>query len=86
MLEEQNNIMQSLKWKELSEIEEYVGTPMDEWAESGNKTKLAFATYYIIAKKKNPELTMEAAENLTVQQLIELAGVEFSLPKEAKPA
>ena len=80
------DLMNTLKWKELTEIEEYLELPMDEWTETRSKSKLAFAMQYMMAKRNNPSLTIEAAEELSIKELTELAGVEFTVPKEVNPA
>ena len=80
------DLMNTLKWKELAEVEEYLDLPMDEWTESKSKAKLAFAMQYMMAKRTNPSLTIEDAENMSIQQLTDLAGVEFTVPKEVNPA
>jgi hypothetical protein len=59
---------------------------MDEWTESKSKSKLAFAMQYMMAKRNNPSLTIEAAEELSIKELTDLAGVEFTVPKEVNPA
>lgn len=78
--------MNTLKWKELAEVEEYLDLPMDEWTESKSKSKLAFAMQYMMAKRTNPALTIGEAEEMSIQQLTDLAGVEFTVPKEVNPA
>lgn len=83
---EQQDLMSTLKWKELAEIEEYLDLPMDEWTESKSKSKLAFAMQYMMAKRNNPSLTMVEAEEMSIAELTELAGVEFTVPKEVNPA
>jgi len=80
------DLMNTLKWKELAEVEEYLDLPMDEWTDSRSKSKLAFAMQYMMAKRNNPGLTIEVAEEMSIQQLTELAGVEFTVPKEVNPA
>jgi hypothetical protein len=80
------DLMNTLKWKELAEVEEYLDLPMDEWAETKSKSKLAFAMQYMMAKRNNPSLTMVEAEEMSIQQLTDLAGVEFTSPKEVSPA
>jgi hypothetical protein len=80
------DLMNTLKWKELAEVEEYLDLPMDEWTESKSKSKLAFAMQYMMAKRNNPGLTIGEAEDMSIQQLTELAGVEFTVPKEVNPA
>jgi hypothetical protein len=83
---EQQDLMSTLKWKELTEVEEYLDLPMDEWADAKSKSKLAFAMSYVIAKRTNPSLTMVEAEEMSIQELTDLAGVEFTVPKEVNPA
>lgn len=78
---EQNDFMQNLKWSELAEVEEYIGVSMDEWTETPLKSKLAFAMQYLMAKRKKPELTIKDAEQMTIKELSELAGVQLN-PKE----
>ena len=78
--------MATLKWKELTEVEEYLGLPMDEWTESKSKSKLAFAMQYMMAKRNNPSLTIEVAEEMTITQLSELSGMDMSGPKEVTSA
>jgi len=80
------DLMNTLKWKELAEIEEYLDTPMDEWTETKSKAKLAFAMQYMMAKRNNQSLTMVEAEEMSIQQLTDLAGVELTVPKEVNPA
>jgi hypothetical protein len=80
------DLMNTLKWKELTEVEEYLDLPMDEWTESKSKAKLAFAMQYMMAKRNNQGLTIEQAEEMSIQELTDLAGVEFTVPKEVNPA
>ena len=80
------DLMNTLKWKELAEVEQYLDLPMDEWTESKSKAKLAFAMQYMMAKRNNSALTIEDAENMSIQELNNLAGVEFTDPKEVNPA
>ncbi|CAB4149402.1 hypothetical protein UFOVP542_3 [uncultured Caudovirales phage] len=80
------DLMNTLKWKELAEVEEYLDLPMDEWTESKSKSKLIFVMQYMMAKRNNPSLTIGEAEEMSIQQLTELAGVEFTVPKEVNPA
>ena len=77
-----NDLMSILKWKELAEIEEYLNMPMDEWQESPSKAKLAFAMQYMMAKRNNPSLTIEAAEAMTINELSEASGMDVTVPKE----
>lgn len=83
---EQNDLMSTLKWKELTEVEEYLDLPMDEWTESKSKSKLAFAMQYMMAKRNNPGLTIEAAENMSIAELSEISGMSMSDPKEVTSA
>jgi len=80
------DLMKTLKWKELAEVEEYLDIPMDEWTTTKSKAKLAFAMQYMMAKRTNPSLTMVQAEEMSIQELTDLAGVEFAVPKEVNPA
>ena len=82
----EQDLMNTLKWKELAEVEEYLDLPMDEWTEGKSKAKLAFAMQYMMAKRTNPSLTIEDAENMSIQELTNIAGVEFTVPKEVNPA
>lgn len=79
---EQNDLMSVLKWKELAEIEEYLDTPMDEWVNLKSKAKLSFSMQYIMAKRKNTELTIETAERMSIKELTELSGMDIEVPKE----
>jgi len=81
-----NDIMSTLKWKELAEIEEYLELPMDEWEQSPSKAKLAFAMQYMMAKRNNPGLTIDQAETMTINELSEASGVDIAVPKEATSA
>jgi hypothetical protein len=83
---ETSNIMSILKWKELAEVEKYLDTPMDEWQNMTSKADLSFAMQYIMAKRNNPALTITEAEELSIQELTDLAGVEIDSPKEETPA
>jgi len=83
---EQNDLMSTMKWKEHAETETYLELPMDEWEQSPSKAKLAFAMQYMMAKRNNPGLTIDQAEEMSIQQLTDLAGVEFTVPKEVNPA
>ena len=76
------DLMNNLKWKELTEVEEYLDLPMDEWTETKSKSKLAFAMQYMMAKRNNPALTIVQAEEMSIKELTDLAGVEFTVPKE----
>jgi hypothetical protein len=83
---EQNDLMSTLKWKELAEVEAYLDLPMDEWTDSKSKAKLAFAMQYMVAKRNNPGLTIEAAEAMTINELSEASGMNISDPKEVTSA
>lgn len=79
---EQQDLMSTLKWKELAEIEEYLDTPMDEWMNLASKAKLSFAMQYMMAKRNNSSITIEEAEAMTIAQLTELSGMDLTVPKE----
>jgi hypothetical protein len=81
----ETDLLNSLKWKELAEVETYLGLPMDEWTNSPSKAKLAFIMQYMMAKRTNTSLTIEEAELMSIAELTELAGVEFTVPKEENP-
>jgi len=83
---EQNDLMSTMKWKELAEIETYLDLPMDEWDQSPSKAKLAFAMQYMMAKRNNSSLTIEEAEAMTITQLSELSGMDITVPKEETSA
>jgi hypothetical protein len=76
-----NDLMSTLKWKELAELEDYLDMPMDEWAESNKKAKIAFAMQFIMARRNNPSLTIEQAEDLTIEQLSDISGLDMTVPK-----
>jgi hypothetical protein len=82
----EQDLMSTLKWKELVEVEEYMDLPMDEWAESRSKAKLAFIMQFMMAKRTNTSLTIEEAEKLSIAELTELSGMDFTNPKEVSPA
>jgi hypothetical protein len=82
----EQDLMNNLKWKELSEIEEFMELPMDEWATSQYKAKLAFIMQYMMAKRTNIALTIDEAQEMSIQQLTDLAGMDFTNPKEESPA
>ncbi len=79
---EQNDLMSTLKWKELAEIEEYLDLPMDEWNDAPHKAKLAFAMQYMAAKRNNTGLTIEQAEGMSIAELTKLSGMDITVPKE----
>lgn len=78
--------MSVMKWSELAEIETYLDLPMDEWATSPSKAKLAFCMQYMMAKRNNPGLTIEEAEAMTITQLSEASGMDVTVPKEVTSA
>jgi len=80
------DLMATLKWKELAEVEAYLDTPMDEWTETKSKAKLAFAMQYMMAKRNNSALTIEEAEAMTINELSELSGMSLTDPKEVTSA
>lgn len=82
----EQDLMSTLKWRELAEVEAYLDAPMDEWTDSKSKAKLAFAMQYMMAKRNNPSLTIEQAEEMTITQLSELSGMDMSGPKEVTSA
>jgi hypothetical protein len=83
---EQNDLMSTMKWKELAEIETYLELPMDEWEQSPSKAKLAFAMQYMMAKRNNPGLTIDQAEAMTITELSAASGMDVIVPKEETSA
>jgi hypothetical protein len=83
---EQADLMATLKWKELAEVEAYLDLPMDEWTEGKSKAKLAFAMQYMMAKRNNPGLTIEQAEEMTITELSDISGMSMTDPKEVTSA
>lgn len=81
-----NDLMSTLKWKELAEVEDYLNLPMDEWESSPSKAKLAFAMQYMMAKRNNPSLTIDVAEAMTINELSEASGVTMQVPKDEASA
>lgn len=79
---EHDDLLSVMKWKELAEVEEYLDTPMDEWADLKSKAKLSFAMQYIMAKRNNPGLTIVEAEAMSITELTELSGMDVKVPKE----
>ena len=82
----EQDLMATLKWKELAEVEEYLDLPMDEWTDSKSKAKLAFAMQYMMAKRTNPGLTIEQAEGMSITELSEVSGMSMTDPKEVTSA
>lgn len=85
-MQETQDLMSTMKWKELAEVEDYLDCPMDEWSNLRSKAKLSFAMQYMMAKRNKPELTIEEAEKYTISELTELSGMEMQVPKEATSA
>lgn len=79
---ETTDLMSVMKWKELAEVEEYLDTPMDEWAQLKSKAKLSFAMQYIMAKRNNEGLTIGEAEKMSIAELTELSQMDVIVPKE----
>ena len=82
----EQDLMATLKWKELAEVEAYLDLPMDEWTDSKSKAKLAFAMQYMMAKRNNPSLTIEEAEGMSISELSNISGMNMSDPKEVTSA
>ena len=82
----EQDLMSTLKWKELAEVEAYLDLPMDEWTDSKSKAKLAFAMQYMMAKRNNPSLTIEEAEAMTITELSDMSGMNIADPKEVTSA
>lgn len=69
-----------LKMKELAEVEKLAGYNMDEWQECP-KIPLFMAIAYVVGKKTNKELTFEMVEEMGLEEMQALAGIEED-PKE----
>jgi hypothetical protein len=82
----EQDLMATLKWKELAEVEAYLDLPMDEWTDSKSKAKLAFAMQYMMAKRNNPSLTIDEAEGMSISELSNISGINMSDPKEVTSA
>lgn len=65
----------SLKMKDLAEVEKVSGFNMDEW-ETCSKVQLTMAIAFVIGKKKNPDLTWESIEDMSIEEMNALAGDE----------
>ena len=81
-MEQDFDLMSVLTWGELAKVEEYLDTPMDQWADLKTKAKLSLAMQYMMAKRVKPDLTLEQAENMSINELSKISGVEFAAPKE----
>jgi hypothetical protein len=80
------DLMSTMKWKELAELEDYLNMPMDEWANADKKAKIAFAMQFIMARRNNPSLTIDQAEEMTIEELSDLSGMDMTVPKEETSA
>lgn len=65
----------NLKMKDLAEVEQISGYNMDEW-ETCPKVKLTMAIAYVVAKKQRPDITIEEIENMSIEEMNDLAGGE----------
>jgi len=65
----------SLKMKDLAEVEKLSGYNMDEW-EDCPKVQLTMAIAYVTGKKINPDLTWEQVENMSIEEMNTLTGEE----------
>jgi hypothetical protein len=61
-----------LTMKELAEVEELAGVPMDLWQDSP-KVKLTTAIAYVIGKKSNPDLTFDQVQNMSIDEMQQIA-------------
>ena len=61
-----------LTMRELAEVEELAGIPMDLWQDSP-KVKLTTAIAYVIGKQTNPELKFEEVQNMSIDEMQKLA-------------
>lgn len=65
----------NLKMKDLAEVEQISGYNMDEW-ETCPKVKLTMAIAFVVAKKQRPDITIEDIENMSIEEMNDLAGGE----------
>lgn len=72
----------NLTMKDLAEIESLTGMSMDLWDQSP-KAMLSTAIAYVSAKKNNPELTWEQAQNWTIEEMQKAAVVEVPKAKRS---
>lgn len=68
-----------LKMKQLAEVEELSGYNMDEW-ETCPKVKLTMAIAFVLGKMKDPELTWEKVENMSIDEMQNISG-DIEAPK-----
>lgn len=68
-----------LTMKELAEVEQLAGIPMDLWGESP-KVKLTMAIAYVIGKKTNNKLTFQDVENMSIDEMQALTE-DNNIPK-----
>jgi hypothetical protein len=72
----------TLKMRDLAEVEELTGYPMDLW-ESSPKVKLTMAIAYVLGKRSNPELTWDKVQDMDLEEIQTLTG-EIEAPKAKK--
>ena len=63
-----------LKMKDLAEVEKLSGLTMDEWDKPTAKLTMAIA--FVTSKKTNPKITWEEIEEMTIDEMMAIAGVE----------
>ena len=63
-----------LKMKDLAEVEKLSGLTMDEWDKPTAKLTMAIA--FVTSKKTNPKITWEEIEDMTIDEMMEIAGAE----------
>lgn len=72
----------NLTMKDLAEVETLIGISMDLWDDSP-KAMLSVALAYVAAKKHNPDLTWEQAQNWTIEEMQKAAVVESPKAKRS---
>jgi hypothetical protein len=77
---ELNDLMSSMTWNEIVEVEDIVGEAIDEWEFSKKKARVAFAMQYMMAKRNKPELTVDEAGKMEIGSLMALSQ-PGALPK-----
>jgi hypothetical protein len=60
-----------LKMKDLAEVERLSGLTMAEW--DNPTAKLTMAISFVLGKKKDPSLTWERVEDMTIDEMTSLA-------------
>jgi hypothetical protein len=71
------DIIESLTFGEIEEVETLMGRPIDEIHQAGQvKGKAYAALVFVVGKRTNPALTMEAVKAMTMNEGLELLKVD----------